>query len=250
MFKLKYVLLAVMVVGLAVYGLFSLRSEKPIVDTAVPKNDSKFSPSITSSPTNQTDGVLITDADFTKLSIYKSQALGFEISYPTQWKTSEKNVDEYDERKTYIPNATRFPHDKYSLASMGARLSELTPGINSLMVVVYPNPNNLSLYDYFKGRTEFLGEQADYPNDIGHSEQIKSGRAVKFSGYDGMLLADASYSDMGFVRDRVIYIPMTNKIYSVKIEYITGEGFNVNPEQKDNIVDKFSDIVEKGFVIY
>ncbi len=171
---------------------------------------------------------LVLDEQLNKLKVYKSDKLDIEISYPVEWGVVERfDVDAYEDRKSWLKDPVRFNHDFYSSVSFYPLSDRSYFGIHDLSVSVYPNPRNLSLYEYFKGRSEPLGDPRDYPDDTFMSTLIDQGEIVSFGKYQGKAVRDMSYSDVGNQIYRKIYLTQSSGIYEISLGYIYGEGFQL-----------------------
>jgi len=174
---------------------------------------------------------LVLDEQLNKLKVYKNDKLGIEISYPAEWGIDEQlDVDLYEARKTWTENPVRFNHDFYSMVQFYPLSDRSYYGINGLSVSVYPNPRNLSLFEFFKGRFEPLGEPKYFPDDTLMSKLIDQGEIVSFGKYQGRAVRDMSYSDVGNQIYRKIYLTQNSTIYEISLGYIYGEGFQLPSE--------------------
>ncbi len=174
---------------------------------------------------------LVLYEQLSELEVYKNDKLGIEISHPAEWGINEQfDVNLYEERRIWTENPVRFNHDFYSIVRFYPLSQSSYYGINDLSVKVYPNPNNLSLFDFFKGRFEPLGEPKYFPEDTFMSRLINQGEIVSFGKYRGKAVRDMSYSDVGNQIHRKIYLTHGSKIYEVSLGYIYGEGFQLPSE--------------------
>lgn len=199
--------------------------------------------SITPLPTITLEILPTAKASYTaNLSTYTNDKLGFKILYPEGWSQNEEyGNDDYILRQEWKwLNLSHLPSDIYSQITLYHNDNALRPDVlDSINVRVYQNPNNLTLYNFFKGYRGLSGpeKKKDNPNDTFYSEEvIKKGINVVINDLSMTIVPDRSYSDLSNAKTRTYYLTIRNEIYEISFNYLSFE--KSTPEKVEQLIQQ------------